>query len=63
MKGVALYVKVRRAVFVEGMSRREAAGLIGARSTGCCGIRCLPAIGALLDRLTRHVHNRLPDLI
>ncbi len=29
MKGVELYVRVRRAVFIEGMSRREAARLFG----------------------------------
>ena len=29
MKGVELYVRVRRAVFIDGMSRREAARLFG----------------------------------
>ena len=29
MKGVELYGRVRRAVFVEGMSRREAARVFG----------------------------------
>ncbi len=29
MKGVELYVRVRRAVFISGMSRREAARLFG----------------------------------
>ncbi len=53
MEGVALYVQVWRAIFIEGMSRRETARLIGARSTRCCGIRCPQAIGARSLRRAR----------
>ena len=62
MKGVELYARVRFAVQIEGVSQRYGRGSIIVSSnlpfddwTGVFGSERLT--GALLDRLTHHVHT------
>ncbi len=53
MKGAALCVQVRRAVFAEGMSRREAAGSIGADN--------MSVTLGLLRNISMQIRESAPD--